>query len=232
MLRADARHIFGADGLCGAHFPFAELHHQRPSVKVICDEVQASPGRSDDRGAGAALEHCRRTAAAARPGDADRALDHSGRHARRPGQRDAGGRVQHLLRRRGGPRRVPLAGHQDADSDRRHQPHPVRLRHAAEDSGRRIADGAAAAEDCCRARFVPIGSTWAWKGSTCTTRWRWSPRCSRNCSRRSGCTATWKPTARSRTGRRCSIAGGIRRAGRIWTWRCDCDAETRWRMCI
>jgi inosine-uridine nucleoside N-ribohydrolase len=44
MLRADARHIFGPDGLCGAHFPFAELHHQRPSTKVIIDEVQASPG--------------------------------------------------------------------------------------------------------------------------------------------------------------------------------------------
>lgn len=44
MLRADARHIFGPDGLCGAHFPLAELHHQRPSTKVIIDEVQASPG--------------------------------------------------------------------------------------------------------------------------------------------------------------------------------------------
>lgn len=44
MLRADGRHIFGPDGLCGAHFPYAELHHQRPSAKVICDEVQAAPG--------------------------------------------------------------------------------------------------------------------------------------------------------------------------------------------
>lgn len=44
MLRTDARHIFGADGLCGAHFPVAELHHRRASVKVIADEVQASPG--------------------------------------------------------------------------------------------------------------------------------------------------------------------------------------------
>jgi purine nucleosidase len=44
MLRADSRHIFGADGLCGAHFPLAELHHQRPSVKVIHDEVQGAPG--------------------------------------------------------------------------------------------------------------------------------------------------------------------------------------------
>jgi purine nucleosidase len=44
MLRADARHLFGSDGLCGAHFPFAELHHQRPSSKVIIDEVQAAPG--------------------------------------------------------------------------------------------------------------------------------------------------------------------------------------------
>jgi inosine-uridine nucleoside N-ribohydrolase len=44
MLRADARHIFGTDGLCGAHFPCAELHHRRPSVKVIGEEVQAAPG--------------------------------------------------------------------------------------------------------------------------------------------------------------------------------------------
>ncbi|MEX2092810.1 MAG: nucleoside hydrolase [Pirellulales bacterium] len=44
ILRADARHIFGTDGLCGAHFPCAELHHRRPSVKVISDEVQAAPG--------------------------------------------------------------------------------------------------------------------------------------------------------------------------------------------
>jgi inosine-uridine nucleoside N-ribohydrolase len=44
MLRTDARHIFGVDGLCGVHFPCAELHHQRPSIKVIADEVQAAPG--------------------------------------------------------------------------------------------------------------------------------------------------------------------------------------------
>jgi len=43
MMRVDARHVFGVDGLCGAHFPVAELHHQRPSVKVICDEVRTSP---------------------------------------------------------------------------------------------------------------------------------------------------------------------------------------------
>src|SRR5262249_13887048 len=44
MLRIDARHIFGTDGFCGAHFPLAELHHQRPSIKVISDEVRAAPG--------------------------------------------------------------------------------------------------------------------------------------------------------------------------------------------
>jgi purine nucleosidase len=44
MLRVDARHLFGADGLCGTHFPCAELHHQRPSAKVIVDEVRAAPG--------------------------------------------------------------------------------------------------------------------------------------------------------------------------------------------
>ena len=44
MLRIDARHLFGTDGFCGAHFPVAELHHQRPSVKVISDEVRSAPG--------------------------------------------------------------------------------------------------------------------------------------------------------------------------------------------
>lgn len=44
MLRADARHLFGVDGLCGAHFEVAKRHHQHSSVKVICDEVRAAPG--------------------------------------------------------------------------------------------------------------------------------------------------------------------------------------------
>src|SRR4051794_7466408 len=44
MLRADGRHLFGADGMCGAHFAVAKRHHQHSSVKVICDEVRSSPG--------------------------------------------------------------------------------------------------------------------------------------------------------------------------------------------
>jgi purine nucleosidase len=44
MLRADGRHIFGANGLCGAHFAVARRHHQHSSVKVICDEVRSAPG--------------------------------------------------------------------------------------------------------------------------------------------------------------------------------------------
>lgn len=44
MLRTDGRHLFGADGLCGAHFAVAKRHHQHSSVKVICDEVRAAPG--------------------------------------------------------------------------------------------------------------------------------------------------------------------------------------------
>ncbi|MEM6798720.1 MAG: nucleoside hydrolase [Planctomycetota bacterium] len=43
-LRADARHIYGADGFCGAEFPVAEMVNRRPSVKVMGDEVRASPG--------------------------------------------------------------------------------------------------------------------------------------------------------------------------------------------
>ncbi|MCI0492897.1 MAG: nucleoside hydrolase [Planctomycetes bacterium] len=44
LLRADNRHFYGADGLCGAHFAVSQRHHQHPSVKVICDEVRAAPG--------------------------------------------------------------------------------------------------------------------------------------------------------------------------------------------
>jgi purine nucleosidase len=44
MLRIDGPHLFGPDGLCGAHFPVAQRHHRHPSVKVICDEVRSAPG--------------------------------------------------------------------------------------------------------------------------------------------------------------------------------------------
>jgi purine nucleosidase len=44
VLRVDGRHLFGSDGLCGAHFEVAKRHHQHTSVKVICDEVRTAPG--------------------------------------------------------------------------------------------------------------------------------------------------------------------------------------------
>jgi purine nucleosidase len=44
ILRSDGRHLFGANGLCGAHFAVAQRHHRHPSVKVLCDEVRAEPG--------------------------------------------------------------------------------------------------------------------------------------------------------------------------------------------
>jgi inosine-uridine nucleoside N-ribohydrolase len=44
MLRVDGPHLFGSDGLCGAHFPVAQRHHRHSSVKVICDEVRTAPG--------------------------------------------------------------------------------------------------------------------------------------------------------------------------------------------
>lgn len=42
-LPVSGRHLYGDDGLGGVAFPVAELHHQRPSEKVICDEVRAAP---------------------------------------------------------------------------------------------------------------------------------------------------------------------------------------------
>jgi purine nucleosidase len=44
ILRIDGPHLFGSDGLCGAHFPVAQRHHRHSSVKVICDEVRTAPG--------------------------------------------------------------------------------------------------------------------------------------------------------------------------------------------
>jgi purine nucleosidase len=44
LLRIDGPHLFGSDGLCGAHFPVAQRHHRHSSVKVICDEARTAPG--------------------------------------------------------------------------------------------------------------------------------------------------------------------------------------------
>jgi purine nucleosidase len=41
-LPVDGRHLHGVDGLGGAHFEVAELHHLHPSEKVICDQVRAA----------------------------------------------------------------------------------------------------------------------------------------------------------------------------------------------
>ena len=39
----DAEYIHGRDGLGNADFEVAELHHQRPSEKVICDQIRNAP---------------------------------------------------------------------------------------------------------------------------------------------------------------------------------------------
>jgi len=42
-LPTDNRHIFGADGLGNANFPYVEPHHQHPADKVIADEIRSAP---------------------------------------------------------------------------------------------------------------------------------------------------------------------------------------------
>lgn len=44
VLRTDNRELCGEDGLCGAEFRLAELHHIHSSVKVIADEIRTAPG--------------------------------------------------------------------------------------------------------------------------------------------------------------------------------------------
>jgi len=43
-LRTDGRDLNGPNGLCGADFRVAELHHRHPSPKVIADEIRAASG--------------------------------------------------------------------------------------------------------------------------------------------------------------------------------------------
>ena len=156
-MRADTRHIFGADGLCGAHFPCAELHHRRSSVKVIGDEVQAAPGDVTI----IALGPLSNIAAALQQ------------------QPDLASQIGHLIILGGtvsGPGNVTPAaefniycdaeaardvfrspGHQDRDPDRRHEPDPVRLRHAAKDSERQIRGRRSCCSACYRVRFARTG---------------------------------------------------------------------------
>jgi purine nucleosidase len=44
VLRTDNRELCGEDGLCGAEFRLAELHHIHSSIKVITDELRNAPG--------------------------------------------------------------------------------------------------------------------------------------------------------------------------------------------
>lgn len=45
LLRTDSRELWGEDGLCGADFHVAELHHRHTAVKVLSDEIKAAPGQ-------------------------------------------------------------------------------------------------------------------------------------------------------------------------------------------
>ena len=218
MLRADGRHLFGANGLCGAHFAVAKRHHQHSSVKVICDEVRAAPGDVTIVATGPLTN----IAAALQQ------------------QPDLASLIGHLIMIGGtlaGPGNVTAAAefniYCDAEAARAvfHSQVtktliPIDLTSRVLLSfdllekipERRFAPRRAAAANLARRVSRLSAATWASREFTCTTRWRSSRRSSRICSRPSACTATWRPTARSPTARRCSIAVAIRRAGRIWTW--------------
>lgn len=44
LLLTDSREFWGEDGLCGADFHVAELHHRHLSVKVLSDEIKSAAG--------------------------------------------------------------------------------------------------------------------------------------------------------------------------------------------
>ena len=196
MLRVDARHLFGTDGFCGAHFPVAELHHQRPSVKVISDEVRGAPGEV--------------TIIATGPlSNIAAALQQQPDLAEMIGQLVIlGGTVS-------GPGNVtPTAEFNvycDAeaardvfrspvtktiDSDRRHDARCCSAStcwSGCREMGRGRGDFCAA---FCRVHFDRIVSSWASRGFICTMRLRSWRRCIPRCSPSSNFTATWKPRGR------------------------------------
>src|SRR5690606_35574766 len=44
LLLTDSRELWGEDGLCGADFHVAQLHHRHSAVKVVSDEIKSAPG--------------------------------------------------------------------------------------------------------------------------------------------------------------------------------------------
>jgi inosine-uridine nucleoside N-ribohydrolase len=44
LLLTDSRELWGEDGLCGADFHVAELHHRHSAVKVLSDEIKSASG--------------------------------------------------------------------------------------------------------------------------------------------------------------------------------------------
>lgn len=44
LLVTDTRELWGEDGLCGADFHVAELHHRHSAVKILSDEIKSAPG--------------------------------------------------------------------------------------------------------------------------------------------------------------------------------------------
>ncbi len=218
MLRADGRHLFGANGLCGAHFAVAKRHHQHSSVKVICDEVRSAPGDVTIVATGPLTNIAS-------------ALQQ---------QPDLANMIRHLIMiggTFGGPGNVTAAAefniYCDAEAARSVFHSSVTKTLIPIDISSRVVlnfdllekipmairEPANCCGGFCLARFEPTGSSWASREFISTMRWRSSPHSNRICLRPSECTATWKPMARSRTARRYSIVGEIRTAGRIWTWR-------------
>ena len=175
MLRADGRHLFGANGLCGAHFAVAQRHHQHSSVKVICDEVRAAPGEVTIVATGplsniaAALQQ----------------------------QPDLASLIGHLIilgGTLGGPGNVTAAAefniYCDAEAARAVFHSQVTKTLIPIDLTSRMmlnfdllekipdddSSGGELLRQICPVRFAPTGSSWAWRAFTCTMRWRSSPR--------------------------------------------------------
>ena len=177
MLRADGRHLFGANGLCGAHFAVAKRHHQHPSVKVICDEVRAAPGDVTIVATGPLTNIA---AALQQQPDLASLIGHLiilGGTLAGPGNVTAAAEFNIYCDAEAARDRVSFAGHQDAHSDRPHEPRAAELRPAGTRSRTATRGAASCCGESCPARFARIASSWAWRAFTCTTRWRSSRRC-------------------------------------------------------
>ena len=170
--RSTAGTCTACDGLGDTELRVAELHHVHPSEKVICDEVRAAPEAVTIVALGPLTNIAR---AFQRDPDLPSLVGRvvmMGGTVAGPGNITPAAEFNIYCDPAGGPGRVPLADHQDADPPGHHQPRRADLRSLQPVARRNDHAWAISCARSCRRSSAATGRSSAWKGSTSTIRWR------------------------------------------------------------